>query len=160
MKYNKLVLTSIMLLLVMITGACNLPQPGVEVSEDISPTEDISADTPTSTPSDEGQPTADQEIDPPDPASKRYSFDQLGISLEVPSELYVFKDPNVNYDDPSKLDGYLFYIQNYGYREGPHTGDFQMYGLLQYDLFPISWEQFASNTIDHFFCHFIIYPSL
>lgn len=104
--------------------------------------------TPDVIPPTEGiQPPA-AENDSSEPSTKRYSFDQLGISLEVPAELYVQKDPIVNYDDASKLDSYLFYIQNYGYPGGLSSGDFQMYGSLQFDLPPVSWEQFASNTLN------------
>jgi hypothetical protein len=42
----------------------------------------------------------------------------------------------------------LFYIQNYGHPGGSPTGDFQMYGLLQYNLPSISWEQFAEVQDD------------
>jgi hypothetical protein len=75
-------------------------------------------------------------------------FEGLGISLEIPNELYVRKDPQVKFEDQSKLESYLFYIQNYGYPGGPSSGDFQMYGLLQYNLPPISWEQFSDNQIN------------
>ena len=77
------------------------------------------------------------------PAAQRYTFDELGISLDVPADLYVHKDPNVSLNDNSKLVGYLFYIQNYGFPGGQSSGDFQMYGSVQYDLPPISWEEFA-----------------
>ncbi len=39
-----------------------------------------------------------------------------------------------------------FYIQNYGYPEGPATGDFQIYGFYQFDLSPISWEELVQNS--------------
>ena len=149
MKFNKIVLTASIFLLVLITGACNLPLP-VEVEAD-DPALDILNATATpeaSPPAEDIQPTASQDDITAEPTSIKYTFDQLGISLEVPSELYVYKDPSVNYDDPSKLDGYLFYIQNYGYREGPHTGDFQMYGHYQHSLRSISWDEFANNTIN------------
>jgi hypothetical protein len=99
-------------------------------------------------PTEEIQPTAAGEDDPPQPTSRRYTFDQLGISLEVPTELYVHKNPGFNYDDPGKLDGYLFYIQNYGQPGGPSSGNFQIYGHIQYSLRPITWEEFAENTIN------------
>jgi hypothetical protein len=35
--------------------------------------------------------------------TKRYRFEQLGISLEIPSELCVIKNPTVRYEDQSKL---------------------------------------------------------
>ena len=93
------------------------------------------------------QPTAAQE-DSSEPSAKRYSFDQLGISLEVPAELYVRKDPSVSYDDPGKLEGYQIYIQNYGYPGASGSGDFQMYGQLQYNLPPTTWEVFADITLN------------
>ncbi len=80
--------------------------------------------------------------------TKRYTFEQLGISLEIPKDLYVKKDPIVNYEDQGKLDSYLFYIQNYGNPGGPTSGNFQMYGILQYNLPTVSWEEFSDNQID------------
>jgi len=149
MKVNKIIFASGILLLVLISGACNLSQPReVETDENTTDTTSETATPAPVPPTEEIQPTATQEEVIPEPSSKRYTFDQLGISLEVPSELYVFKEPGVNYDDPSKLDGYYFYIQNYGYREGPHTGDFQMYGHYQYSLRSLSWDEFANNTIN------------
>jgi hypothetical protein len=76
--------------------------------------------------------------------TKRYRFEQLGISLEVPSELCVIKDPDVKYEDQSKLENYVFYIQNYGCPGDTHSGNFQMYGLLQYTSGPISWEEYSN----------------
>lgn len=82
-------------------------------------------------------------------ATRRYSFDELGISLEVPADLYVRKDPIVSLNDSSKLEGYLFYIQNYGYPGGSSSGDFQMYGSLQFGSFmTVSWEEFSNNTLN------------
>lgn len=86
------------------------------------------------------------------PETEGYTFDELGISLEVPADLFVIKDPIVNPDDSSKLDAYLFYIQDYGYPGGPSSGDFQIYGSLQFDLPPVSWEEFAAlqdNTAEY-----------
>ncbi|MCJ7717884.1 MAG: hypothetical protein MUO54_15385 [Anaerolineales bacterium] len=147
MKINRLFIGFCTLLMVLTIGACNLTQPGM-VETEVIIDEVIETITPdVIPPTEEIQPTYAQE-DSSEPSSKRYSFDQLGISLEVPAELYVQKDPIVNYDDPSKLDSYLFYIQNYGYPGGLSSGDFQMYGWLQFDLPPVSWEQFASNTLN------------
>ena len=75
--------------------------------------------------------------------TKRHRFQQLGISLEIPSELCVIKDPSVKYEDQSKLGDYVFYIQNYGCPAGPSSGNFQMYGLLQYTSMPRTWERFS-----------------
>ena len=107
-----------------------------------STTEASSIETPAPAPDTDGSSNA---------AEGRYTFKELGISLEVPPELYVVKEPVINLDDPSRLDGYLFYIQNYGGNEGPTTDYFQMYGHLQYDLPTTSWEDFAqiqNNTTE------------
>ena len=77
------------------------------------------------------------------PVAQQYTFGELGISLEVPADVYVQKDTNVSLNDNSKLEGYLYYIQNYGYPGGQSSGDFQIYGSLQYGLPLISWEEFA-----------------
>ena len=79
--------------------------------------------------------------------TKRYRFEQLGISLEIPSELCVIKDPTVKYEDQSKLQSYLFYIQNYGCPGDTHSGDFQMYGHLQFTSGPISWEEYSNIQV-------------
>jgi len=79
--------------------------------------------------------------------TKRYRFEQLGISLEIPSELCVIKNPTVRYEDQSKLQSYLFYIQNYGCPGDTHSGDFQMYGHLQYTSGPISWEEYSNIQV-------------
>jgi hypothetical protein len=94
------------------------------------------------------QPTTANEEPLATSTTKRYTFEQLGISLEIPMDLYVKKDPIVNYEDQSRLDSYLFYIQNYGYPGGPSSGNFQMYGLLQYNLPPVAWEEFSNNQIN------------
>lgn len=81
-------------------------------------------------------------------SSRLVTFDQLGVSLEVPLDLHVAKDPIVSYDDSGRLESYLFYIQNYGFPGGPPSGDFQIYGHLQYNLPPITWEELAENTLN------------
>ncbi len=147
MKINRILFALGILLLVLIAGACNLSQPEVVETDDQAI--NITSETATPAliaPTEEIQPTASQVSS--GPSTKRYTFDQLGISLEVPAELYVSKNPGVNYDDPSRLDGYAFYIQNYGHPGGSNSGDFQMYGSLQYDLSSVSWEQFAYDTIN------------
>jgi len=80
--------------------------------------------------------------------SGRISFDQLGISLEVPEGLMVIKDPIVNLDDPSKLQSYLFYIQNYGPNGAPTENYFQMYGHLQYDLPLTTWDEYKNDVLN------------
>jgi hypothetical protein len=148
MKAYRPILILSVLFLVFISGACLAGNISREAANEETPIEVIESPTPPVIPAEDEGPPATQEEVSPEPASKRYTFDQLGISLEVPAELYVYKDPSVSYDDPSKLEGYLFYIQNYGYRGGPSSGDFQMYGHLQYNLQPIRWEEFAENTIN------------
>ena len=78
---------------------------------------------------------------------KRFRFEQLGISLQVPSDLCVIKHPSVKFNDQSKLESYVFYIQNYGCPGDTHSGDFQMYGLLQYTSGPISWEEYSNIQV-------------
>lgn len=112
------------------------PNPGLQVKStttqtSIFPSEGIEpAPSPTSVP-------AGQDF-------STHVFNELGISLEVPADLFVIKEPIFNPDDSSELDAYLFYIQNYGYPGGPSSGDFQVYGMLQFDLAPVSLEEFAA----------------
>ncbi|MFC2028971.1 hypothetical protein ACFLTX_03485 [Chloroflexota bacterium] len=80
--------------------------------------------------------------------TQRIEFGQLGISLEIPSDLCVIKSPEVNFEDQSKLNGYTFYIQNYGCPGSANSGTFQMYGLLQYTSLPKTWEAFSTTHID------------
>ena len=144
---KRIILILSVLILVFISGACMARNITIEAPGEDPPSEILETPTLAVIPTEEEQPIVAQEDLSTDPAPKRYSFDQLGISLEVPAELYVYKDPIVNYDDASKLESYIFTIQNYGYPGGSSSGDFQMYGLLQYDLFPTTWEEFAENTI-------------
>lgn len=135
---------TLMILLAMLT-ACGTLQVDLESSgEDSMRISEYETEPtlPTETEPAEAQPT---EASPSMPeGAQRYTFNELGISLEVPEGLYVQKNPVVSLDDPSKLESYLFYIQNYGFPGGPASGDFQIYGLLQYGLPPISWEEFAT----------------
>jgi hypothetical protein len=133
----------------VLISACGNLQVGI-ASTDVSPTQpQVEAPSPTAVASpDESQVAPTQAENPPAPSSQRYTFDQLGISLEVPAELFVWKDPLVDLNDPSRLESYLFYIQNYGYPEGPNSGNFQMYGHLQFVLPTVSWEQFAEVQND------------
>ncbi len=87
-------------------------------------------------------PTSDGAGQPGSPEG-RSDFKELGISMQVPSDLVVIKEPLVNLNDPSLLSSYLFYIQNYGGSEGPGADYFQMYGHLQYDLPSTTWEEFS-----------------
>jgi len=94
------------------------------------------------------EPTSEPAAEPTAESSGRISFDQLGISLEIPEELEVIKDPIVNLDDPSKLQSYLFYIQSYGPSGAPTENYFQMYGHLQYDLPPTTWDEYKNNILN------------
>jgi hypothetical protein len=145
---RKITLTLTMGFAVLIS-ACGSLQMGVE-NREVKPTQEIEqepAPTITAAP-DEAQATSTLEENQATPSSQRYNFPQLGFSLEVPAELYVMKEPIVNMNDPSKLDSYLFYIQNYGYPGGPNSGNFQMYGHLQFGSPSESWEQFSQVQND------------
>jgi hypothetical protein len=83
----------------------------------------------------------------PEPEGRTH-FEQLGISLEIPQDLVVIKEPIINLDDPSKLESYIFYIQNYGPEEGPGEDYFQMYGLLQYSIPQVNWEEYTSDVLN------------
>ena len=152
MKISRSSLALLGLLLALLLTACG------SQSLDIENTGEIGVETSTPEPTaDVVQPEPTEDAEQPEPTptatteisqTKRVTFEQLGISLEIPSELCVIKDPSVNYEDQSKLDAYLFYIQNYGCPGGPSSGNFQMYGLLQYDLLPRSWEEFSNAHLD------------
>lgn len=77
----------------------------------------------------------------------RVVFEQLGISLEIPENLVVIKDPVVDLGNPTELQSYLFYIQNYGPEGGPGEDYFQLYGHLQYDLDPTTWEEYSAGVL-------------
>jgi hypothetical protein len=148
MKTNKLIIISGMLLLSLTVASCNPLQPG---NQEVNHNDQVIISSPTaeSIPAtEEVQPTAETSEEANSGATQLVQFDQLGISLEVPQELYVQKDPQTNYDNASVLDSYLFYIQNYGQPGGPPSGNFQMYGHLQYNLPNISWEEFAQIQTD------------
>jgi hypothetical protein len=148
-KENYGLRSALVLIFVSILAACQVSR---QVGEKISgSTGQVQIETPSPEPqpptAEIPTPTAGEE-EPAAETSRRVSFGQLGISLEVPAELFVMKDPLVNIDDPDRLDSYLFYIQNYGYPGGSNSGDFQIYGHYQYDLPPTTWEEFALNTIN------------
>lgn len=129
-------------------SACGSPEP--EVASTVEPTDQQKPTVEPATPEptvEVVQPTQTVEV-PSAGTTQRHVFEELGIALEIPTDLYVYKDPIVNFEDQSKLDSYLFYIQNYGYLGGPSSGDFQMYGHLQYNVVPISWEKFSDNQIN------------
>lgn len=143
MKNDRLAITALILSMTLLATACGTLQVEVESAGDVAGQQDTNTLVLTpEPPADIVQPTVTLEDPATVSATKRYSFEELGISLEIPSDLYVKKEPLVKYDDQGKLDGYLFYIQNYGYPGGPSSGSFQMYGHLQYNLQPITWERF------------------
>lgn len=74
--------------------------------------------------------------------TKNHDFDEIGISLSIPENLYVIKTPNYNVET-DELDSYNFYIQNYGFEGGKATGDLQIYGLYQFDLPATTPEELA-----------------
>lgn len=148
MKAKNLVVITMSFILVLLLGACNLPQPGAGTQENAN---QITISSPTTEPiqaTENFQPTNEPADETENGPTKRVIFDQLGISLDVPSDLYVQKDPSVNFDNAGVLDSYLFYIQNYGQPGGPPSGNFQMYGLLQYNLPAVAWEEFAKGQIN------------
>jgi len=146
MKTNRTGTSVLNLALALLLSACGTLQLEVESARDETAQLVDSITEPTATV--EVQPTAVEEGTLADPAAERYSFNELGISLEVPADLYVIKDPIVKIDDTSKLDSYLFYIQNYGFPGGPSSGDFQIYGHLQYNLPLVSWEDFSNAQVN------------
>lgn len=149
MKGDRYFLYLLSVTVVLFLSACGTFQLEVESAGNntIQVVDDMSS-TPQPPLSEETQPEPTEEDTSSNPTSIRHTFGSLGISIEVPTNLYVRKEPLVKYDDQSKLDSYLFYIQNYGNPGGPSSGNFQMYGHLQYNLPPISWEQFAQIQQD------------
>jgi len=149
---SRIPMAVVLIVISLFAVTCGTPQVEVEdagdvtdqggaVGEGITPEASVVVSQPTATPK-EPQPTGD---------TKRYDFEHLGISLEVPLDLYVKKDLDVNYEDQSKLNSYLFFIQNYGHPGGTSSGDFQMYGLLQYYLPLVSWEAFSDGQLNSTF---------
>lgn len=139
--FKRQTISGILLLVGLILVSC---APATEATEQpaVLPTD----------PSPESHPTEQPIIEPSDePISEsggRITFEQLGISLEIPADLVVIKEPVYNLDDPSKLDSYLFYIRNYSPAEGPGENYFQIYGHLQYSIPSTTWEEFAPNVLD------------
>lgn len=150
MKTYRTGILMLTLLLSLFAASCGTLQLDVEGALDeqvditaTSTAEASSVETPAPAPDGAGSPNATE---------GRYEFKELGISLVVPPDLYVVKEPLVSLDDPSRLDSYLFYIQNYGGNEGLGADYFQMYGLLQYDLPSTTWEEFSQiqdNTTEY-----------
>lgn len=115
---------------------------------DLESTDNLDNGTKTTSTNTTASPDLEDSTEEEIAGTKRYQFEQLGISLEIPSELCVIKTPDVKYNDQSKLESYVFYIQNYGCPIGPASGNFQMYGLLQYTSMPGSWEEFSNVHLD------------
>ena len=150
METNRIGSLVLMLSLAMLTVACGTLELEPENARDEPGQLTDSTGLPTEEKSSmDIEPTTTEEGTSADSATQRYVFEELGISLEVPADLYVKKDPLVKLDDPSKLGGYLFYIQNYGHPGGQSSGDFQMYGHLQYGSYmTLSWDAFSENTVN------------
>ena len=137
-RRNYLIITVLLAALALVSCA-----PATEVPE--QPTA-LATNTPAPVaPTEEPamEPTADASA----VADGRVVFEQLGISLEIPEGLVVIKDPMVDLGNPTELQSYLFYIQNYGPQEGPGEDYFQLYGHLQYDLEPTTWEEYTSGVL-------------
>jgi hypothetical protein len=149
MNIKRISIVTIMIFLGLLASACGSLEISIEntgeSNDQQSPNTELITPEP---PIEVVQPTTPTEEPSTTSTTKRYTFEQLGISLEIPKDLYVKKDPIVNYEDQGKLDSYLFYIQNYGYPGDPSSGNFQMYGHLQYNLLPISWDEFSNNQIN------------
>ena len=138
--FKRQIISGIVLIVGLVLVSC---APATEVPE--GPTA-LTTNTPAPV-----APTEEPAVEPtPDTsaaADGRVIFEQLGISLEIPESLVVVKDPLVNLGNPTKLQGYTFYIQNYGPQEGPGEDYFQLYGHLQYDLEPTTWEEYTSGVL-------------
>jgi len=146
MNIKRISIVTIMIFFGLLATACGSLEISIESSNEIADQQNQNTELViTEPPIDVVQPTTANEEPLATSTTMRYTFEQLGISLDIPEDLYVRKDLDVNYEDQGKLDSYLFYIQNYGYPGGPSSGDFQMYGHLQYNLPPISWDEFSNN---------------
>lgn len=138
---KRYVISSILLLTALALASCasttEVPQGPTTL-----PTETPAPMAPTE------EPTLESTVEPTLAESDgRVTFEHLGISLIVPEDLLVIKDPMVSLDNPTKLQGYLFYIQNYGPEEGPGEDYLQIYGHLQYGLDLINWEEYAADVL-------------
>lgn len=141
MKNKIISLISIIILAGLVLAACG-PRIDQTAQPTLPPT-----DTAVQLPPSE-EPTSEPAAQPTSEAPGRTTFQQLGISLQVPEGLVVIKDPIVNLDDPSRLESYLFYIQNYGPSGGPTEDYFQMYGLLQFSIPPTDWETYKNDILN------------
>jgi hypothetical protein len=128
----------------LILAACT-PRAAAPEEPTAVPSDTPAPAQPTDSPTDD--PTSEPSNQPDSTDSDRVSFDQLGISLEIPEELVVIKDPIVNLDDPDRLESYLFYIQNYEPEGGPGDDYFQMYGHLQFGIPATAWEDYKNEVL-------------
>lgn len=148
MRAKKIVFISGLTLVAILAASCSTPRPDLQGQDKSAQSAAASATPETESEPDEIQAPEGEAVQDSSGSSRRVNFQQLGISLEVPNDLYVHKDPLVSFDDPGRLDSYLFYIQNYGAPGGPSSGDFQIYGILQYNLPPTTWDVFAENVLN------------
>lgn len=149
MNTKRIPIATIMIFFGLFATACGTLEINIENANEIAdPQNQNTEPVITEPPGEVVQPGTTSEESSTISTTKQYMFEELGISLEIPTDLYVKKDPIVNYEDQGKLDSYLFYIQNYGNPGGPSSGDFQMYGHLQYNLPTVSWEEFSINQIN------------
>jgi hypothetical protein len=139
--FKRYVFSGILLIAVFALVSCAPPAEVVEEPA-VLPTDPSPPQDPTD------QPVEEPIIEPVAEPADRIYFEQLGISLEVPEGIVAIKDPTVNLDDPSKLQNYLFYLQNYGSSEGPGEDYFQIYGHLQYGLPQITWEDYKNEILN------------
>lgn len=139
--FKRVIFTSTLLLFALALVSC-APQTEDPGEPTARPTEPAAPLPQTEEPTLE--PTAELIVEP----SNRFTFEQLGISLEVPEDLVVIKDPIVNLNDPSKLQSYIFYIQNYGPNEGAGEDYFQIYGHLQFNPSSTVWEDYQSDILN------------
>lgn len=149
MKTKRILIVFFIIIFGLMTLACAFLGRDIESASDIPDQQNQITELVTLEPTIEVvQPTPTVEEPSATIATMRHMFKELGISLDIPKDLYVKKEPLVKYDDQSKLDSYLFYIQNYGYPGGPSSGNFQMYGILQFNLHTISWDEFSNIHIN------------
>lgn len=145
MKKYRLILVSSLLFVALVAGACGAKAIETDQPEPSIPTETAipASPEPTAEPTEATEPTEEASLD----EAGRVSFEQLGISMVVPEDLVVIKDPLVSLGNPTKLQSYLFYIQNYGPGGAPGEDYLQIYGHLQYDLEPTTWEEYSDSVL-------------
>lgn len=72
-------------------------------------------------------------------------FEELGITMDVPIDLELVKTPYFVNESNSELESYTFYLQ-----ERKETGEigFQIYGLYQFSLPEVTWEELSKIEED------------